>query len=206
MNFLRPALHNSEYFEAIGSFFLPQMSGWVYVVCTGQDPDDKDEDVYSARLEAITAGIPMLIHSDWNDMTEELTSQGMMLPDNCDSVLFVGEGAAMVRRVYGDEFDQSLQLLAYPHTPFYDLSHYPVGDFVSISKPGQYFGDVGCIAAHVKQRNMDQQWKPRCLSYVIETTKRDASSVRPQSKSSIRASGCTDRVYRGYSNHTKDVS
>jgi hypothetical protein len=30
-----------------------------------------------------------------------------------------------------------------------------MGDFVSISKLGQYFGDVGCVAAHSQERNMD---------------------------------------------------
>jgi hypothetical protein len=154
LDFLRPALQDSEDIEAIGTFFLPQTPGWVYVVCTGNDPGDQDqEDLQS--LEALVECAPMLIRSDANDIKEELTAQGTALPEDCHSVFFVGEGAACVRRVYGDEFDQCLQLLAFPHIPVCDLSHYPVGDFVSISKPGQYFGDVGCIAAHSQERNMD---------------------------------------------------
>jgi hypothetical protein len=155
LDFLRPALQDSEAIDAIGTFFLPQIPGWVYVVCTGNDPGDEDEDNPIQTLEALVEGIPMVIRSDGTDIQEELSAQGASLPEDCDSVLFVGEGVACVRRVYGDEFDQCLQLLAYPHTPLCDLSYYPVGEFVSISKPGQYFGDVGCVVAHGKEHNMD---------------------------------------------------
>jgi hypothetical protein len=156
VNFLRPALQDSEAIEAIGTF-LPQLPGWVYVVCTANDPADggEDEDDPILMLEPLIEGIPTLIRSDGTDIQEELSAQGTLLPADCAGVLFVGEGGVCVRRVYGDEFDQCLQLLAYPHMPLCDLSHYPVGDFVSISKPGQYFGDVGCIAAHSQERNMD---------------------------------------------------
>jgi hypothetical protein len=151
---LCPALKDSEDFEAIGTFLLPQAPGWVYVVSAGQYPGDEDQDNCMQTLDRLAEGIPMLLRSDCSDIKEELSAQGTALPEDCDSVIFVGEGAALVRRVYGDEFDQCLQLLAYPHTPLCDISHYPVGDFVSISKPGQYFGDVGCIVAHIGGRNI----------------------------------------------------
>jgi hypothetical protein len=155
LDFLRPALQDSEDIEAIGTFFLPQTPGWVYVACIENDPGDEDQIALLQSLEALVECTPMLIRSDTNDIKEDLTAQGTALPEDCDSVFFVGEGAACVRRVYGDEFDQCLQLLAFPHIPVCDLSHYPVGEFVSISKPGQYFGDVGCVVAHDKERNMD---------------------------------------------------
>ena len=67
----------------------------------------------------------------------------------------MGTGYPTFYKALGEEFSQMFQCLSNP-SPFYDTPDiFSVGEWVCISSPGTYWGDVGFILFLLDDKNAD---------------------------------------------------
>jgi hypothetical protein len=127
--------------EILTVFRLGAVPGWVYIVMTGEP----EPELYD-NIEALIVDCPVVVREDtaiteWND---------------AHIVLSMGTGYPTFYRALGDKFLQTFQCLSNPLL-FYDRPDlFVAGEWVCISHPGTYWGDVGLISSLSDDENVDR--------------------------------------------------
>jgi hypothetical protein len=103
----------------------------VYVIVKQLDPYNTMDVLGGMALET-----KMVIRDD----SDLVSVDGDKYIASCGSV----DGRPLVVRVCGDEFVQSLQALSLPSKP-QDEPPFKIGDWVCVTRLGNYRGDIGCI-------------------------------------------------------------
>jgi hypothetical protein len=115
--------------------------GWVYVAITGDQEPELYEDI-----KALIKGCQFVFREDtaislWNDNR---------------IVLSMGTSNPKFYKILGQEFVQTLQCLAHPLPAFYETSNsFSVGEWVCISHPGVYWGDMGLVCCLSDEEDED---------------------------------------------------
>jgi hypothetical protein len=122
-------------------FHLSSMQGWVYMAMLDEEGSNVENDV-----QTLVNGASAVEREDTS-----------VLWDNTEGkALDLGIGQLWIFPVAGEEFLQTLICLSQP-TPSYHLlddssvgewvvpHSFSLGQWVCVSRPGTYFGDVGCI-------------------------------------------------------------
>jgi hypothetical protein len=122
-------------------FHLSSVQGWVYIALLDEEGSNVKDDVLTlvdgaSALERVDASI---------------------LWDNAEGkAMDLGIGTPWIFAIAGEEFLQTLICLSQPRPSYYlpdDVSvgewvvpqSFSLGQWVCVSRPGNYFGDVGCI-------------------------------------------------------------
>jgi hypothetical protein len=116
--------------EILAIFHLSTLPGWVYVAMTG---DSKLELFYD--IDALVNECPVVVQEDmatthWDD-------------DHI--VLLMGTGHPIFYKTFGHEFQQTFLSLAHPPKFYSTRDSFLVNEWICISHPGTYWGDVGFV-------------------------------------------------------------
>jgi hypothetical protein len=117
--------------EILAIFRISAVPGWVYVAMTGDQESDLHNDI-----QILIVNCPVVVREDttitlWND-------------DRI--VLSIGTGHPTFYKILGEEFVQTLRCLACPPSTFYTKpDSFSLDEWVSIGRPGTYWGDVGLV-------------------------------------------------------------
>jgi hypothetical protein len=127
--------------EILTVFRLGAVSGWVYIVMTGEPEPELYDDI-----EALIVDCPVVVRED-TAITEW---------KNDHVVLSMGTGYPTFYKAFRDKFLQTFQCLSNP-SPFYNRPDlFSVGEWVCTSRPGTYWGDVGLISSLSDDEDADR--------------------------------------------------